>query len=229
MSNLKIGLLSVVLLFVANGAFAQESEKKDTVKVPESVQVLKLASELAVYGYKNNAVLPLIQAVDLYLSVATKDLKIEAVEKGQGSETSKKSSVSFDASKILSDAKELAALESTPAAYLALISDLEKKAKDQTRSPIDGASKTYERVKAYSSDSYVVRFNAYERAYIEVYGDGDTDLDLYIYDNYGNLVASDTSVSYNAGGWFVPTCTCPYKIVVKNNGRVYNDYVLYVY
>jgi hypothetical protein len=161
--------------------------------------------------------------------VSTKELKTEAVEKGKGNETAKKDKTSFDVNKILADAKELSALETDETLYLSLIDKLEKKAKEQIRSPIAGASRTYERVAANSSDKYTVRFNAYEYAYIEVYGDGDTDLDVYVYDNYGNLVVSDTRYLYNASVWFVPNCTCPYTITVKNNGNVYNNYVLYIY
>jgi hypothetical protein len=228
MKRVKIGLLSIAMLF-ATSAFAQESEKKDSVQAPESIQTLKLASELTLYGYKNNAVLPLIQAADLYLSVNTKELKAEAREKGEGKETSKKEKVSFDVNKILADAKELATLEADETLYLTLIANLEKKAKDQTRSPINGVSKTYERVQAHAKDTYTVRFNAYQYSYIEVYGDGDTDLDLFVYDNNGNLLASDTRAAYNASVWIYANCTCPFKVVVKNNGNVHNNYMLYMY
>jgi len=215
----------MAMLFTAN-VMAQDKEE---IPTPESIQKLKLASELAVYGYQNNSVLALIQAADLYLSTSMMDLQTENVEKEEGKKTSKKETVSFDVAKILKDARELAALEDNEAAYLTLIANLEKKAQDLTRSPTLGTQRLYDRVQAYSKNTYTVGLRGGERTYIEVYGDGDTDLDLFVYDANGNFVVSDTRYSPNAGIWLIPNYTSTYTIVVKNNGRVYNDFMLVAY
>jgi hypothetical protein len=60
--------------------------------------------------------------------------------------------------------------------------------------------------------------------YVTVRGDGDTDLDCWIYDSYGRLVDSDTD----------DTDYCvlrtpgigTHRVVITNNGGVYNDYVV---
>jgi hypothetical protein len=63
---------------------------------------------------------------------------------------------------------------------------------------------------------------------IEVRGDGDhrADLDLYVYDRYGRLVAVDNdNTDFCIGGW-VPSFTGLVTIRVRNVGWVYNDYFI---
>jgi len=226
MFKMKLGLLSIALLCTTTFIMAQEKEE---VPVPESIQKLKLASESAVYGYQNNSVLSLIHAADLYLSTSLIDFKAEKVEQGEGEKTSKTETVSFDVEKILKDAKALAALEGDKDIYLKLIANLEKKSVDRTRSPVGGTQRAYGTVYAFSKNTYTVTLKAFERTYIEVYGDGDTDLDLYVYDAYGNFIVSDTRYSPNAAVWVVPNVTATFSLVVKNNGSVYNNFMIVAY
>jgi hypothetical protein len=63
---------------------------------------------------------------------------------------------------------------------------------------------------------------------VEVRGDRDrrADLDLYIYDAYGNQVAvDDDRTNFCIGGW-VPDFTGVVTIRVVNHGWVYDDYDL---
>jgi uncharacterized protein involved in high-affinity Fe2+ transport len=63
---------------------------------------------------------------------------------------------------------------------------------------------------------------------VEVRGDSDprADLDLYIRDAYGNLVAiDDDDTNFCIGEW-VPRFTGVVTIRVVNHGRVYDDYSL---
>jgi len=79
-------------------------------------------------------------------------------------------------------------------------------------------------VAAYGADSYVMEFRAGEAARVALNGDGDTDLDLYIYDQSGNLVASDTDGSDLCVVEWCPRWTGPFVIRVVNRGSVYNEY-----
>jgi hypothetical protein len=67
--------------------------------------------------------------------------------------------------------------------------------------------------------------------HLEANGDDDTDLDFWLYDNFGNLVHSDTDGTDltfytinngNAGGG---RCL-PYRLEVHNLGNIYNNMVL---
>lgn len=79
-------------------------------------------------------------------------------------------------------------------------------------------------VAPHGSDIYEVGFRAGEPAVVVVRGDGDTDLDLYIYDENGNLVASDTDDTDDCMVRWVPRWTGRFVIKVVNRGSVDNRY-----
>jgi hypothetical protein len=60
-----------------------------------------------------------------------------------------------------------------------------------TARPVGGDITHFDHVLAHSVDTYQVACWGGEVTRIDVCGDGDTDLDLYVYDEYGNLIASD--------------------------------------
>jgi hypothetical protein len=79
-------------------------------------------------------------------------------------------------------------------------------------------------VLAESEDAYTVWFHSGSEARVTVRGDGDTDLDLYVFDEHGNLVACDDDCTDYCVVRFTPAWTGRFKIVVKNLGGVYNRY-----
>lgn len=85
-------------------------------------------------------------------------------------------------------------------------------------------SSTIEKVKAKTTDVYTKNFYRGETAYIYVKGDGDTDLDLFIYDENGNLIDSDTDLGDTCLCSFTPKWYGKFTIKVKNLGNVYNRY-----
>src|SRR5262245_23227666 len=89
-----------------------------------------------------------------------------------------------------------------------------------------GGHHTTTRVEAYDRDEFVpIVFLGGRFARVEIIGDGDTDLDLYVYDAASNLVAKDDdNRDYCIATW-TPTRTQAYTIVVVNLGDVYNKYV----
>lgn len=91
----------------------------------------------------------------------------------------------------------------------------------------DTASTT-ERVSAYSTDEYVVFFKAGMEVCVLVEGDGDTDLDLYVYDENGNLVDKDIDELDTCVCSWTPKWSGKFTIKVKNLGSVYNQYTISV-
>jgi hypothetical protein len=63
-------------------------------------------------------------------------------------------------------------------------------------------------------------------AEIVVVGDGDTDLDLYVYDANGNLIEYDEDYSDDCCVSWVPLWTGAYTIRAVNRGRVYNRFTI---
>jgi hypothetical protein len=89
-----------------------------------------------------------------------------------------------------------------------------------------GATRHVDRVLARQKDIYRVRFVGGELAKIGVIGDGDTDLDLYVRDEFGNEIARDDDRTDRCYVQWTPKWTGVFTIEVHNLGRVYNDYTL---
>jgi len=79
-------------------------------------------------------------------------------------------------------------------------------------------------VAANSSVRFLTTFHGGMTAEIVVDGDGDTDLDLYVYDENGNLVASDTDYTDLCIVSWQPVWTGEFTVVIQNRGSVYNEF-----
>lgn len=71
-------------------------------------------------------------------------------------------------------------------------------------------------------------FRGGERATVYVLGDWDTDLDVYVYDADGRMVARDIDRTDQCVVSWTPERTGYFTIKVKNLGDVYNEYRLAV-
>jgi hypothetical protein len=80
-------------------------------------------------------------------------------------------------------------------------------------------------VAGYDYHQYRIEFFAGEVADIALIGDGTTDLDLYVYDDAGNLITSE-SLSDIEGVTFQALTTGYYTVEVHNFGSSWNTYVL---
>jgi hypothetical protein len=89
---------------------------------------------------------------------------------------------------------------------------------------VGGPQSAVHQVDAYSTDVFVVHFYGDEPAAVSVVGDGDTDLDLYVYDENGYLIGSDTDPTDRCLVLFRPRWTGAFRIEVRNLGSVYNEY-----
>ncbi len=214
--------IAMVAMLLPLAVMAQE--KKDaSIPVPATENTFRMAAELSKYGYANNDALSLIQAARMAKQagyVAQKQDKTEEVGTATGGEKKEKvGSISLDPTKLLADAKAKAGDDGV---LLALIDDVQ----NGVRGAVGGAKYVVERVNAHSTDVYRISFRAQELAIVTVIGDGDTDLDLYIYDENGNLITSDTDYTDDCICTFTPRWTGVFVIKIVNRGNVYNQYVL---
>ena len=81
-------------------------------------------------------------------------------------------------------------------------------------------------VKAKTTDVYKVYFSSSQRAEVLVIGDGDTDLDLYVYDENGNLIEYDTDTGDDCYASWTPKWSGYFRIKIKNLGNVPNRYMM---
>ena len=191
-----------------------------------AVSALRLATDLVKYGYSQQSALPLIDALQIISENPTQPLKaeVERVAEGEvGEDAGKSGMVTLDFDTILADAKDFADGNEP---LLSLLTQIEADNQGAHRGAVNGPSRTYETVRAGDTDTYRISFVAGYLAEILVSGDGDTDLDLYVYDSNGNLIASDTDYTDDCYVSWVPRWTGSFIVQIVNRGRVYNRYVM---
>lgn len=212
-------LFLMLALSLPMALMAQE-KKETTGSIPQSENTVRMAAELSKYGYANNDALSLIQAARLAKQAnLVKETAEKTEEQGQESVGEKKGNVSLDPAKLLADAKVKAGEDGV---LQALIAEVQSQVRGATTGP--KYSSTY--VKAKGTDVYRISFRAGQTAIVTVIGDGDTDLDLYVYDENGNLIDKDVDYSDDCVVTFTPRWTGVFVIKVVNRGNVYNSYVM---
>jgi hypothetical protein len=146
----------------------------------------------------------------------------KTVEEGTGEEAAKTGpELVLDAAVLLAEAQALATelkLKNLSKHLAAVVLG--------NRGAVGGPKYTVERVNAYDTDFYVLPFEGMATAMVAISGDGDTDLDLRVYDENGNQVASDLGSTDKASVTFTPAWTGNFRVEVKNLGGVYNQYTI---
>ena len=217
-------LLMVVALFgMVYTAAAQE--KKDAIQPrTESISRIRLANQLAKYGYETYSASALIEAARILSEIETQELKSESFTSGEGAKDAKENAKpEITSANLLTSAKEFADGDET---LLAMIDRVQIANGGNSRGLLGGPGRRVDRVAANSTDTYVLAFKYGIPAEIFVSDDGDTDLDLYVYDEKGNHIASDTDYSDDCYVCWTPAWTGNFVVKVVNRGRVYNQYVL---
>lgn len=200
---------------------AQET-KEVSGPLPATETTIKLAAELSKYGYANKSALALIQAAQ----IAVENNLQEVAAQKDNAETAqttddKKGNITLDPKQLLEDAAVLADGDANLLALIAKASETQSK-----RAPVGGESYNRTSVNGNGTDVYTVSFIAGQTAVVTVVGDGDTDLDLYVYDSNGNLIVKDDDYTDNCVVSWTPKWTGKFKIKVMNRGPVYNRYII---
>jgi hypothetical protein len=98
-----------------------------------------------------------------------------------------------------------------------------------TAGPPDGPLFLERSVPANHTYTLTLTLRGNEWTTVNLSGDGDTCLELRVYDRFDNLIASDTlGFGDDRLVRFRPGFTGQYKIKVKNIGNVYNKFVMSV-
>jgi hypothetical protein len=93
--------------------------------------------------------------------------------------------------------------------------------------PQGGRKVIRDEVNPVSTDTWTFVLRGNQATRIRLSGDGDTCLELRVYDQNGNLVAADTLGFGDDRQVFVtPRWTGPFKIKITNLGAVSNSYIL---
>lgn len=231
LSSRRVGVAIALALTAAAGvAMAADAPKGPnsgakaaSSETSAAVEALATADALALYGIQNSDPVALIQAAKMKKAAPAKALEAAKKTEGAGAKGADKTTghdLSADA--LLARAEGMSAGNAT---LQALIADAKStKSRGATRGPTVHS----DTVLAGNTDSYTLTFRGGEQAAVLVSGDGDTDLDLYITDENGNTICTDTDASDTMLCRWTPAWTGPFGIHVRNLGRVYNNYKLAV-
>ncbi len=89
-----------------------------------------------------------------------------------------------------------------------------------------GAASARDTVSAHDTDVFKMAFTKDQQARISVRGDRSTDLDCYVYDSDGDLVAKDDdNTDYCLLSW-TPAWTGKFSLQIRNRGSEPNEYVM---
>jgi hypothetical protein len=197
------------------------------------VSVLNQAGELVRYARENQSALAMLTAVQMLERVRVQDdratkpssekdpkIQVEAGKKGKTPEPT------LDPQKLLAEAKPWAQKDAHVRALIDAEASKTKSSAGGTLGGTGGPVLKFDRVEGGYKDTWKLNFRGGELARVAVIGDGDTDLDLYIYDEYGNLITKDDDYTDNCIVEFWPKWAGTFSAVIVNRGRVYNAYML---
>jgi hypothetical protein len=227
MKKLTITAMAVTLvaaLFSCGGQTKEKQAREGAQSV--EVQAIMLAKQNAAMGYESQNPIFLLSAAQLLIDHPGAELEFTSVEEAEQEIAESKGGVDvkLNAMVLLEDA--LLYAHGDPAVNQ-LAGSLKLQAEQTlTRGAVGGPYYIIRRVEKYATNRYSVTFRANEWAEVAVIGDGDTDLDLYVFDSNGNLIEYDEDYTDQCYVSWIPRWTGEYTIVVKNLGSVYNRFAL---
>jgi hypothetical protein len=228
-------LLALVLL-APGAALAQDMEaamKEGTngytdgkpADAPPALNFVETAAELAQYGLREGDPVALVSAARILVQQGASPSSSAALEGAPAEvDTAEKDApaVAFTPQGLLGAARTLAEGDDEVTALI----DATAAMMGQTRGRADGPGTFNGRVSARGTASWNLgNFVGGEAAEVRVRGDGDTDLDCYIYDQNGNLIDSDTDTTDYCILRWTPQWTGPFALRIRNLGSVWNAYV----
>jgi hypothetical protein len=222
--KLSLLLLLALAVFPVTSAAQQEEAKPEVEVTAEmaAVQDIALARQLMLYGHRTGTPEPYIAAARIMIETPISDPTYERREEvaDAAADSDKEGAGKLTVIELLATARELAGDDEN---MLAVIMELEA---SMTKDRVGGPATANDRVEANSYIYYEEAFRGGETALFEVVGDGDTDLDCYVYDENENLITSDTDYTDHCVLIWTPPRTQAYVIVIENLGTVWNGIVV---
>lgn len=222
---MKKTMLIACLCCLTISGFAQEEKPETDKTASPEMSALQTAAGLAKYGYANYSATALAEAAKIFSETATQPMDAKAERGKTETAAGKDDVISFESAQLIADAKKFAGKDKVALAFVKQVeANLTKGA---TRGAVGGPKGQKDCVYGKDVNTYYVRFWANELAEVCVSGDGDTDLDLYVYDSNGNLIGSDADYSDDCVVRWVPAWTGDFTIRVVNRGALYNNFVIW--
>jgi hypothetical protein len=214
---LVVGLAATAMPAAAQGGSVLQATDTAVTRQIRSMENIGLAHRLGVYGQRSRQPLPLIAAADILLAHPTRPLSATPASL----DTSR--AILPDAAWMLASAREYASGNDR---ILALLPALERRARSVDRGGLRGPRQLSAEVQPAASQDHTVEFRGAETAIVHVSGDGDSDLDVFVYDDAGQIVASAAGPGDQCVVHWRPERQGRFRIEVRNLGRTTNQYWL---
>ena len=156
-----------------------------------------MAYNLIAYGRSEQSPQALILAAEIIGTTPIKAGEDDQFQQEQGQQAADVEAAEVSPAALLAEADRMADDENVRA----LAQSVERRLAERSRGEIDGPRQLSGGVGPNGNATWNGVFRGGELASVTVAGYGDADLDLYIYDDRGNLIVQDTSPDFN------PTCT----------------------
>ena len=228
----RLSMLGVLAMLITGGtAIAIEKEKKinaDEGKTKDSgnhgIAYLKMSEELARLAAEREDAILMLAAARIQAMTPIETVSRDKTSKGSSAEDGQESE---------GEKADLYALaEQFSGSNNALLTLIENSKTPQgTKGALDLRGRHRPRigediVRARGTDYYTIDFRGGALAEVAVMGDGDSDLDLFIYDENGNLVCRDIDSTDITLCQWRPVWTGSFRVEIQNLGGVYNRYSL---
>ncbi len=204
-------------------------KKTEAVKTTPQVEYageLALAGELIRYGRSKKAPEALLTAVRILHGIPTaKRTEKPKVEEGTKKATGNTKARPRDDSPkaLLAEARKMGGENKAVAALADQVArDLDEAPRGEVRGPL----KSLETILPFGTHNFRMTFQGRQLARVIMDGDSGTDLDLFIYDEFGNLIRSDIGLTDYANLTWVPRFTGPFTVRIVNLGGRSNRYFL---
>lgn len=197
---------------------APEPDGADKPAGSAALETLAAAADLQALAIEQQDALLLAAAIRLQQSVPTEAIEVEVTETGDEA-TDKPTAAELT---------ELALQFAGENEDLLAVVDMATTG-STARGDVQGAAGYYSgRVLANGESSFNITFEGGEPAMVMIVGDGDTDLDMFVTDAYGNEICSGLSYTdRETCGWVVEGGDSQYTVRVTNLGDVWNAVKVY--
>jgi hypothetical protein len=200
-----------------------EKGKKTSSAQTQAVELAALADQLATYGDRKKDAMALIVAAKIQSEVGVQAGKQERTA-GKGPDKGDKKAAAAPQPRDNSVAGLTARAKQYAGDRKDLIALADDVAKAGARGASGGPKSATHNVEARATDQFRISFQGGQPAAVAISGDGDTDLDLYVYDENNLLICRADGVSDDEICRWTPRWTGMFRIEVRNLGTVYNRY-----
>lgn len=204
-----IALCGTAAAFDEEGTNIAETDRSEETT---GVELLALSQDLYAYGLDARDPLAVIVAARIRQGVDVEERDYEIAEQDGEAE---EADIEFaSAEDMLDEARVLARGDE---ALTGLIAETEAQA---SRGRVGGPGRASGWVSARGTTSYNISFRGGERAAVWASGPGRTDLDMYVYDQNGNLICRHIDYSDRMSCFWTPRWTGNFRVEVRNLGQV---------